>query len=394
MARKATMTRSKKKGARATRRVTGMNAIPTSSWNHAKYYVHYEVESREWLSTMKDYIRNNLDKKDVAAINKLPDWKIGFGSHWATVAKLREVAEHLIPTEMSVGFDNRLTMLVEEGKAIIVEKKAEEKSTKVAYKPSIQERIAEQANEACEDIEAWFDEFITDPKKFNAKSFDFTGHFTLNKVTQAHARKIKKQYEGQLTEAQAVVNLPTPAQIKKMKGKKAEYAQQLREGYAHLRKADATKWLDALETLMAACDMVIDAAKATRKPRVKKAPSKEKLIAKVQYKETDDKYKLASVNPINMLDSEEIWVFNVKTRKLGKYIADEHAKTMSIKGTTIVGFDETLSVQKTLRKPDDTLKEFKKAGKVKLRKFLEELTTTDTKLNGRLNSDTIILQLS
>ena len=52
------------------------------------------------------------------------------------------------------------------------------------------------------------------------------------------------------------------------------------------------------------------------------------------------------------------------------------------------------SNQKTLRKPADTIKEFKKAGKVALRKFMEDIKTTEIKLNGRLNTDTLILKLT
>ena len=67
---------------------------------------------------------------------------------------------------------------------------------------------------------------------------------------------------------------------------------------------------------------------------------------------------------------------------------------LSVKGTTILGFDENLSIQKTIRKPDDVLKEFKSAGKVKLRKFLDEINSVDTKLNGRCNPDTVLLKVS
>jgi 16S rRNA U516 pseudouridylate synthase RsuA-like enzyme len=92
-----------------------------------------------------------------------------------------------------------------------------------------------------------------------------------------------------------------------------------------------------------------------------------------------------------LLEATEVWVYNTKTRKLGKYVAAEHA-TIQVKGASLEFFDEKLSIQKTLRKPDETLKAFKKAGKVALRKFMDEIKTTDIKLNGRLNSDTIILK--
>jgi hypothetical protein len=52
-----------------------------------------------------------------------------------------------------------------------------------------------------------------------------------------------------------------------------------------------------------------------------------------------------------------------------------------------------LSIQKTLRKPVDQLKEFKSAGKVQLRKFLDDIKATDTKMNGRLNEETILLKV-
>jgi hypothetical protein len=66
---------------------------------------------------------------------------------------------------------------------------------------------------------------------------------------------------------------------------------------------------------------------------------------------------------------------------------------LSVKGTTIIGFDETKSIQKTLRKPADQLKDFKSAGKVKLRTFLDDIKTTDTKLNGRCNPETVLLKV-
>ena len=384
----------KKKTVRAARRVTGLKAIPTDTWRNAKYYTHYEVESREWGAVVKAHIKKTLEKNKVAAINKLPDWKVGAYSHWACVAQLKESAPEIIPDEYNKAFDKFLKNLVEQGEAVAEQKKDEEKPKK-GHVPTIQERISEQAQDACNAIEEWLEGYITDPKKFDPKGFDLTGHFSNKKVTQAHARKIKKYYQGWLEEAKTVVDMPTPAQIKKIKDEhEADQAQQIREGYAHVKKADAKKWLEALENLMGACDLVIDSAKATRKPRVKKAPSKEKLIAKLKYKEKDEKYQIASVNPLELIDCQEVWVFNTKTRKLGKYVLDSHITSMTVKGTNLVGFDETASIQKTIRKPEEVLKEFKKAGKVKLRKFLDEINAVETKMNGRLNSDTVILRVS
>ena len=385
----------KKKTVRATRR--GANMMPLMpakiSWEGAKYYTHYEVESKEWLTTVKAYIKKHYDKNIVSAINKLPDWKVGGKSHWTCAAYLLDNNPDIVPEIYSTGIDRWIKELAEEGAALVEEKKAEEKTKKNVYVPTIQERIMEQAQTACEAIDDWADTRITDPKKFDVNGFNFVKHFLDTKVTQAHARKIKNWYEPELQEAYIVQDMPTPAQIKKIKDDhKRDMAEQLREGYGHMKKAEIQLWINTLEKIVNACDMVIDKAKATRKPRVKKAPSREKLVAKLKYCKVDSKLNLVSINPLEILDASELWVYNIKTRKLGKYVADEYVKTLGVKGTTILGYDNGKSMQKTLRKPDETLKAFKKAGKVQLRKFMDEIKTTDIKLNGRLNSDTIILK--
>jgi len=176
---------------------------------------------------------------------------------------------------------------------------------------------------------------------------------------------------------------------------------QLKEGYSHIKKSDVKKLRTAIEELLRALDFVIESAKATRKPRKAKPKSATKLVEKLKFLKTDDKYKLASVSPEQIVGASELWVFNVKTRKIGKYVAENVDPTgqardgsgLSVKGTTILGFDENQSIQKTLRKPDQQLQEFKSAGKVKLRKFLEDIPTTDTKLNGRCNPDTVLLKV-
>lgn len=395
MARRTTVaTKPKKKVVRLTRRVNGYALMPVDNWDKAKHFVHYEIESRDWLSKVQEYVKKNYDKKIIANINKLPDWKVGSKSHWAVTIALLEKAPELVPEVYSNGIVKWVNELAEEG-AAVAEVKKEEDATKPknVYVPTIQERITEQAQEACDAIEEWLDGFIADKKTFDPKGFDFVAHFARTKVSQAHARKIKNYYQLELDEARLIQSLPTPGEIQRVKDPhEADMLQQLREGYSHLTKKDAATYLTALETLHGACNVVIDASNATRKPKAKKAPSKEKLVAKLQYKDRDDVLQIVSVNPLEIIESTEIWVYNTKTRKLGKYVAEDGC-TIQVKGTTLLFYDVDKSVQKTLRKPDETLKEFKKTGKVKLRTFLEDIKTTDIKLTGRFNTDTIILKV-
>ena len=400
---KATTAR-KKKTVRATRR--GTNKLPLMpakiKWNSAKFYTHYEVESKEWLERVKLYIKNNYDKAVVSNINKLPDWKIGGKSHWACAAYCLENIPSIVPLEYKEGIHKWILELAEEGAAVAQEKKAEEKTKKNVYVPTIQERIRDQSIDMIEDIDDWLETWITDPATFDPKAFDFKKHFDKLQPSQAHARKMKTFYDGVLNDYDELERMPTAGQLKKMDEHTQDMWAQLKEGYAHLKKTDIKKFRTAIEELMAALDFIIDSAKATRKPRKAKPKSATKLVEKLKYAKTDEKYKLASIDPTLIVGANELWVFNTKTRKLGKYVAanidpkgmGRDGTGLQVKGTTIIGFDETLSIQKTLRKPEEQLKAFKGAGKVALRKFLDEINTTDTKLNGRCNPDTILLKVS
>lgn len=130
--------------------------------------------------------------------------------------------------------------------------------------------------------------------------------------------------------------------------------------------------------------------KKARKPR---AMSVERMIKKLQYKKEDNKYKLQSVDPILIPRCQQIWVFNTKTRKLAQYNAISRNGIL-IKGTTLKDFDTKISVSKTVRKPEQILsKIITTDGKIALRNMWDSIKTVETKANGRINSDTILLKV-
>lgn len=296
----------------------------------------------------------------------------------------------------------RIESYIERGSKVIEEKVEEGKVEGKKYVPTIQERIRDQANEMSEPIDEWLEGWVTDSSSFDPKGFDFKAYFKKIQPSQAHARKMKSFWESELVDYDDLEHMPTKGQLAKMNEHDADMWEQLKEGYAHLKKADIAKYRKAIETVNAELDFIIDQAKATRKPRKPKARSASRVVEKLKHCKADDKYSLASIDPTTVVGANELWVFNVKTRKLGKYVASNidpkgigrDGTGLSVKGTTIIGFDETQSIQKTLRKPEEQLKAFKSAGKVALRKFLEEINTTDTKLNGRCNPDTVLLKVS
>ena len=330
-------------------------------------------------------------------LDGMPDFNQKEDDYWQTLAG---TMGHTQPVTLFL--KEKIKQAIEAGTEVIKDRKeVAEKKAKVVPPLSIQERIREQAYVQSDAIEEWLEGFVINKETFDPKGFDFKKHFQKMNVTQAHARKLKTFYEGELDDFKKLLIIPTASQLKKMDEKEADDWEQLKEGYAHLAKADIKKYISAIENLEQALDFVIDSAKANRKPRKSKPKSASKLVEKLKYCKADEKFKVASITPEDIIKANELWVFNRKTRKIGKYIArnidpqgqQRDGTGLSVKGTTIVGFDEEASIQKTLRKPEEQLKQFKDSGKVKLRTFLNDIKTTDTKLNGRCNPDTILLKV-
>jgi hypothetical protein len=245
------------------------------------------------------------------------------------------------------------------------------------YVPSIQERLRESALAMTVEIEDAIESFYENPETFDPKAFKMLNLLKAKGAKAAHTRIIKNCYERTLEE---LVEAATTKD------------EQLKEGYSHLSKTQLKKITAFYQEIVSACDMLGQEAKINRKPRAKKVVSTDKIVAKLKYQKTNEQLKLVSINPADIIGAKELWVYNIKSRKLGRYVADEY-KDLSVKGTSITGYNENLSVQKTLRKPEEQLKEFKAAGKVALRKFLDDIKAVDIKLNGRISEDIILLKV-
>lgn len=358
------------------RKTTGAKAAPLDDYKKHTDYFHFNVDSKECVTIVKAHIKKVYDKKRSKIILKNKESMfakqfVASYCHW--VAEGKDAPEDSV-NWMTGYFDQ----LYNKGLSIVEEVKAEEaKTPKNVYVPSIQERIKEASSNIIAEIDEQVDKFIEDPKSF--KKFDSVKFFRAMQVNQAHARHIRSYYEGILGE---YLMLQKPV---------SEQDEQLREGYSHLDKVDVKKAVDLFQGIVGACDLITAESKATRKTRSPKPKSAEKLVAKMKYCKSDEKYKVASINPADIIGCNELWVFNTKTRKIGKYIAEEH-QTLQVKGTTLQFFNEKESIAKTLRKPEQQLAEFNKSGKVQLRKFLPNIKGVETKLNGRINNDTVLLK--
>jgi hypothetical protein len=261
---------------------------------------------------------------------------------------------------------------------------AEEKAVKKAgpklkkgqsiYTPTIQDRLAEKTAAVIGELEGEVDN-VFQGKPTTIVVYDF---LTAKGVAQAQVGKIREVFLKQIGE---VTNA--------FKGKD----EQLKEAYSHLKKADVKRIGEWYIKLLADLDSYVSVKKAAKKQKAPRAVSKDKIVAKVKYLKESKELKLVSVNPVDIIGAAVVWIYHTKYRKLGRYVADSHGGTLSVKGTSIIGYDAAKSTAKTLRKPAEQLAEFMKAGKVALRTHLQNIKAVETKLNGRMSADILILKV-
>ena len=117
------------------------------------------------------------------------------------------------------------------------------------------------------------------------------------------------------------------------------------------------------------------------------------MVKKIKFLATDDSLGIASIPPTQLIGAQYAVVYNVKTRKLGCYTA-KSASGLSVIGASLDNYSEK-SIQKTLRKPAEQLKTLKDLNTQRRVDtwFTKEVTTTDTKLSGRLGEDTLIIRI-
>ena len=333
----------------------------------------------KWMTSVE------CTKEEIAAFKKTRDQRCGVTMGAIASCLLRGMpdvrADFNDGRSTSAWLRAAIVKIVEDGKYDIDEEEEAakaESNKKDIHTPSIQERVRDAAFGMTEEIEDAIEGFQTEPEAFDPKAFKVLNLLKGKGVKAAHARIIKDFYARDLSELEELAS-----------GKADE---QLREGYSHLSKKQVKNLIAFYQEIASACDMLTQEAKVNRAPRAKKAVPAEKIVAKLKYMKTNEPLKLVSISPTDIIGSKELWIFNTKSRKIGRYVAEEY-KELGVKGTTITGFDANLSVQKTVRKPEEKLKEFKAAGKVQLRKFLDEINATDTKMNGRINEETILLKV-
>lgn len=315
-------------------------------------YMYDSDQAREWFL---DYVKKNYSKVELAAVRRLPKHSVPTTVGW--IARILMNGNE-INTEY---FKKRTAELIQSGL------KTKEESEVKVDKPviDIQARIRARADALITMIEEELDGVM------NGGTFDIYSFLQKHEVTPQAAGYIRDYYLPMKEEVEL-----DDEQVKESYGKKLKF------------------WKSFYCTFIADCDRFINNKKAVkiRKPREKKVKSAVDVVKNLKYQKEEPSLKIVSVHPAEIVGCNQLWVYNTKYKKLTQYISMS-PQGLQVKGTTLTGWDPEQSVSKGLRKPDITVGDLLKAGKVSLRSFMTDLKTVASAPNGRINEQTILLRV-
>lgn len=328
------------------------------------------TECLSWYSRTKDYKDsraylvthmklNKYDPKMISKISSVSEWEVKNVGY-----VVRMISRGYQPTLEQISWiDVRINELFNYIAPVV------DKPDTIPTKPkvSLQDKIYNHCTEIINTIED-----AIDIRDYTLKVYEFLSAQVCKAV---HTKQIIDHFK------------PLSIEVKEVVAGKDE---QLVEGYSNYNKTEIKKLNQFLQLVLADCNKFTSNAKVAKIPRKKKVVPLSKKILKLVFKKDDPEYKIVSVKPESIIGCQSLWVFNTKTRKLGVYVAKDGAG-LSVKGTTIENYDETLSINKIVRKPLEVIPDVVKGKKTILKKIMANITSVASPLNGRINCDVVLL---
>lgn len=252
----------------------------------------------------------------------------------------------------------------------------EEESKPEVKKPNIQDHLREKTYKTMGELEDLWDRYIeSGSKEIKEKPFNIIHNSNLSPQFINLIVDHWEQVKAELVELQAGT------------------CEQLNEGYSHWGKIQVRNNIRFCEQVISDCGSYTQLKKSNRAPRKRKPVSPEKLTRGFKYLKEDTALGIKSVKVTELVEASEAWIYDTKKRKLIYVVADSYTKTFSVKGASLIGIDTTKTVQKTLRKPPEQLKEFMKLSVPKRRKFFQDLKSVEIKYTGRSNENLLLLAI-
>lgn len=320
-------------------------------------WYNINVELKDIRGYLNDYLIQTERKKLITVLNKASDFDIRY---LGILCRLKMRDQYLESIHENL-IEERITSITES----VQKSPTVEDIVKSEPKVKI-DRTKDLALQYSDTLEGAIDDFVKNKKT----DFDPLGYLKGKEITAPVAKEISLYYKTVVSE------------LEKAQDDLEE------SGYGNWKKAQFKKFISFVQSIVDACIQQSVSAKV-RNPRKTKPASPSKIVAKVKYAKEHKELSLKSIRPEAIVDSAEVWCYNVKYRKLIVYRAEKGSK-LSVKGTTILGFDVKESLQVMLRKPEEFFKDTQLA-KRSLADGLKDINTRPVTPNGRINEETILL---
>lgn len=323
----------------------------------------------------KDFAASYLDRRDRSGdarrIRTLPDSQMRLTTGW--LCRMADMGLQLDDHEQ-ITLDNLLKeLLAEPEKTETITAKPQEDTVP---KLTIQDRLRERVIECMGELEGQFDDFIASGAKLSADWKPVSTMRSMNIAPQM-VSSIRDVWQRRLAEFEEVVAGTDPDLVK---------------GYDYLSKNQLKQCVKFCELVISDCGAYVQIKKVERKPRKVKPVTPEKRAAKFKVCLQFAELKLQGLPAASLVDKSEAWLYDTKKRKLIHLVADSHAQAFTVKNNTIIGFSTVETVQKTLRRPAEQLRDIVAVGKPAARKAFKDIRTTETAWNARGSEHLLILK--
>jgi hypothetical protein len=333
-----------------------LRAKEMSAFNWYNYF-YDPKDGRKFILEFMETV--NMPKVAIKVFGRLPDSQISS----TTAAMARMYVMGWEDSEKRKKIESRIMELCRKGANLI-----EEDQKQATAKANVPQKI--NTNELITDIEQMIDE----------EAESLTGFYEWLKIRSAKPNDVRgviEYYTGWFAElAEASERNADP---------------QLKEAYAYLTKKQLKERVDLFSGIIADCESYLSNSRKSvvRKPRKTKPKTADKVVSKLKFQKEHTELKIVSIDPTKIIGARELWVFNTKYNVLSHYVSEQG---LSVKGTTLQGFNEEGSQQKKLRKPADTLPLITGSTAKAAERAFENLKTKEASTNGRINEFTVILR--
>ena len=340
------------------------------AWKKSQYFIHAEIPNKECYKAFRNWVakHSKWDKKMKKQVLEAPDYAFLSISEYtwfhAKTGWMLPAQEEYIYGKEQYFLDQAAKKNAEKAHA------AEQRKVKVTP-------IRRELDVMINAVDKVIDDFFEGKKVSSVEGL--TSSCKLNKE---ESNAVYEEYANALDEFKEV------QRVRKLRNR-SDWDEQLVEGYSHINKPGMDKlvlWLDEFLQVMI--------AQQQRKAPVrrKKPQDPRKIVARLRHLQADKDLNIASVNPVNILGSSEVWVYDTKRRRLGLYKSKQDGG-LHVKGTSITGYDDGLSYEKTLRKPEEQLALIMKKSKNALHDVVGKIRGKQMKVKTRINPNMLLLKV-